>query len=195
MLPPNTMVVFTSDHGDMLGDQQWLRKRNPYEPSVRVPMLMRFPNGVHPGPPRVVDEPVQLADVMPTLLDAVGMRSPETVEGRSVLSILRDSGPWREYVHGECAEVPTTGSGMHYLTDGLRKYVWLPGQGVEHFFDLQSDPEEMVDLRADSRYHGEVETWRGRLVHTLRDRPEGFTDGHKLAILGGPTPWTIQDRL
>lgn len=91
--------------------------------------------------------------------------------------------------------MPTTDSGMHFLTDGRWKYVWLPGQGVEHLFDLQSDPEELVDLRADSRYRGEVETWRERLVHTLRGRPEGFTDGRKLAILGGPTQWVIQDRL
>ena len=188
VLPPNTVVAFASDHGEMLGDHQWLRKRNPYEPSARVPMLFRFPEGMGLPQAQVIDRPVELMDLMPTLLDAAGAPMPETVDGQSLLSIVRDpASSWREYVHGECEVVPTSNSGMQYLTDGKRKYVWLPGQGVEQFFDLEKDPRELVNLAGDPASADEVALWRSRLIEELQGRPEGFTDGRTLKRLDGPT--------
>ena len=65
----NTVVALTSDHGEMLGDHYLWRKTVPYEPSARIPLLLRAPRrfGIEPG--TVVQEPVGLEDVMPTLLD------------------------------------------------------------------------------------------------------------------------------
>jgi len=57
---------------------------------------------------------------------------------------------WRDYVHGECAQAPSSNSGMQYLTDGKRKYIWLPGQHRELFFDLENDPREMRHLADDA---------------------------------------------
>ena len=187
-LPHNTIIVFLSDHGDMLGDHQWLRKRSGYEPSARVPMLMNFPGSMGLQQGRVMEEPVQLMDVMPTLLEAAGAEIPEGVEGRSVLSLLRGESDWREYAQGECAEVPTLDSGTQYLTDGRRKYIWYPGRGEEQFFDLENDPHEMVDLAGDAAWEDEISLWRERLVRELEGRPEGFVRDGKLVELEGTTP-------
>ncbi len=185
----NTIVLFLSDHGDMIGDHQWLRKRNAFEGSARVPFLMRLPDSMGGMKGQVRSEVVELMDIMPTLLETAGVDIPDRVDGRSVLPLLRGAVPeWREYLHGECAIVPTAGSGMQYLTDGHRKYIWYPGTGEEHYFDLDSDPCEMHNLVGSAGHGGEIACWRKRLVAELKGRPEGFTDGATLKTLGGPTP-------
>jgi choline-sulfatase len=187
--PPNTVVVFTADHGEMAGDHQWLRKRNAWEPSARIPFLVRFPAGAGVRPGQVRSEPVELMDVMPTLLDAAGASVPGTVDGASLMPLLRDEPvAWREFVHGECSSVPTLHSGMQYVTDGRRKYVWLPGRGEEFYFDLETDPQELHNLAADSGRSEEIVCWRDRLVRVLDVRPEGFVTGTSLRRLDGPTP-------
>ena len=190
-LPPNTLIVFCSDHGEMLGDHQWLRKRTPFEPSARIPMLFysHHVHGFELQAQQVRDEPVELMDLMPTFLDVANIEIPDTVEGKSLLPMLRGEAPgWRDVVHGECSAVPTADSGMQYLTDGRRKYIWWPGVGVEQFFDLERDPNEMHDLAQQAGREDEIAPWRQRLVRELDGRPEGFVRNGALVTLGGPTP-------
>ena len=187
-IPRNTIVVFTSDHGEMLGDHQWTRKRNAYEASAHIPLLMRFPAGLGIRPGQACDQPVELMDLMPTLLETAGVPVPESVEGRSVLPLVRgEPAEWRAYLHGECSDVATMNSGMQYLTDGRRKYIWFPGQGREQYFDLEADPREMRDLAASPDRAAEIAIWRERLVRELEGRPEGFVESGRLAKLSGPT--------
>lgn len=188
-LPANTVVVFTSDHGEMLGDHQWIRKRTPYEPSARIPLLLNLPASFGIAGGQTLAQPVELMDLMPTLLEAAGVPIPPTVEGTSLLGLLRGTAPaWREYLHGECSQIPTLNSGMHYLTDGRCKYVWFPGAAQEQFFDLEADPQERHDLAGVPARAAELALWRARLVETLTGRPEGFVSDGRLARLPGPTP-------
>ena len=191
IIPDNTIVLFLSDHGDMLGDHHRNRKTAAYEGSARIPLLMKFPKGMDVPQSRVIDAPVELMDVMPTLLDAVDVPLPETVEGRSLLPLLRGEGGWREYVHGETARItqapPDRPTGMQYLTDGKRKYIWFPAWGKEQLFDLEQDPQEMTDLSRDPGRAEEIALWRSRLAAELAGRPEGFSDGKTLHTLDGPT--------
>ena len=188
-LPANTVVLFLSDHGEMLGDHQWIRKRNAFEGSARIPFMLRMP----PGPRwqatrgQVRNELVELMDVMPTLLDIAGVDVPDGVEGTSLLPlILGDRSSWRPFLHGECAIVPTLDSGMQYLTDGRRKYIWYPGTGSQHYFDVDNDPREMEDLSASPEHRADIEEWRARLALELDGRPEGFVEDGKLRVTGGP---------
>lgn len=87
-LDENTIVVFTSDHGDMLGSHNQQRKQRPYEESARVPMLMRLPKTLGIAPARV-NGTINTEDVMPTLLSLCGVAIPKTVEGFDFSAYLR----------------------------------------------------------------------------------------------------------
>ncbi len=178
----NTVVMLTSDHGEMLGDHYLWRKSVPYEPSARIPFLVRAPErfGVRVG--AVVDRPVGLEDVMPTCLDFAGVAVPGGVDGRSLLPLLRgEETPWREYLHIEHAPL------HHTLTDGNEKYIWFVADGREQFFHLPENPDERFDVAKHPRDAARVELWRKRLVAELKGRPEGFSDGERL-IPGRPYP-------
>lgn len=169
----NTVVTFTSDHGEMLGDHYKFRKSLPYEGSARVPLLFSGPGIVG----RQVDEhPVCLEDIMPTMLDLAGVAIPASVDGKSLAPMLRGEkgGAWREYLHGEHAGRP------HYLTDGRLKYIWDPADGNEQLFNLADDPNELIDLSRSEDWAAETQKWRGRLVERLKDRLEGFVKEGRL---------------
>jgi arylsulfatase len=177
-------VLFTADHGELLGDHHLHRKTVPYEGSARIPFLLRAPRSAGLARGSVCEEPVELMDVMPTLLDIAGAPIPSTVEGRSCLPLARgERVPWREYLHGE--HTYQGNQSVQYLTDGRKKYVWFSGDGTEQYFDLVADPQELHDLAREERCRDEVAMWRARLVEALAGREEGFTDG-KALVPGRP---------
>ena len=133
-----TVVLFTSDHGEMLGDHHLFRKTYAYEGSARVPMIVSLPEE-RQG--RVRREPAALEDVYPTLLEAAGAPIPDRTEGLSLLPLCRGEAPaWREFVHGEHAACYSADEAMQYLTDGREKYVWFTQSGREQLFDLVRRP-------------------------------------------------------
>ena len=180
----NTYVIFTSDHGEMLGDHYLFRKCYAYDGSARVPFLMSGP-GVAAG--TVCDIPVCHQDIMPTVLSLAGCEIPASVEGGDLTSILhgRADGIGRSFVHGEHATCYSYEQANHYLTDGKVKYIWFPHDGSEQFFDLVADPHELRDLAGAPENAETLSLWRKRLIEQLRGRPEGFTDGQTL-IPGRP---------
>jgi arylsulfatase A-like enzyme len=188
-LKQNTVIVYTADHGEMLGDHHRFRKTYAYEGSARVPFLVHAPPSM--GLPRhvVCDAPVGLQDVLPTLLDVAGVPIPEDVTGRSVLPLVRGQSAveagWRDALHGEHAAHYEPDDAMHYLVDGQHKYLWYSQTGQEQLFDLDHDPQELHDLARTADAEERLRPWRHRLIAVLRGRPEGFTDGDRL-IPGRP---------
>jgi arylsulfatase len=186
----NTLILFTSDHGEMLGDHHLFGKCEPFEGSANIPFLLRPPGpfrhlpGDGPTGP-VVDQPVGLQDVMPTLLDAAGVDIPDSCTGRSVLPLvggdIEGTGGWREALHGEHSGYRAYEEGYHYLVDERCKYVWYSQTGRELLFDLQEDPHELHDRSGES----DLTPWRARLVRQLAQRPEGFVEEDRL-IAGRP---------
>ncbi len=153
---------------------------------------MQFPATMNIAAKKTCELPVELMDIMPTLLEAAGVAVPASVEGLSLMDALRDEPvTWREYLHGECSNMGGQGTGMHYLTDGRCKYIWLPGWKVEQFFDLEADPHEQVNLAGDPAWQDTLAMWRQRLIGELIGRPEAFTDGQRLLPLAGATPSTV----
>ena len=176
----DTVIMLTSDHGEMLGDHCMWSKGVAYEPSARVPFLVAGPKDLGIEPQTVVDQAATHADIMPTLLDIAGIDVPDSVDGRSLLPSLRgDATPVRECLHIEHAPH------FHALTDGREKYIWHPSSGREQLFNLDTDPTECHDLGGDPAYTGRVAHWRQRLVARLADRPEGFVENGAL-IAGRP---------
>ena len=101
----NTIIIFSSDHGEMLGDHYLFRKCEPFEGSARVPFVIAGGGDLGFRSGQVVDSPVCLEDLMPTCLDLAGVDVPDTVDGESLVPVLRGEtdAPRRAYLHGEHA--------------------------------------------------------------------------------------------
>ena len=182
----NTLILFTSDHGDMMGDHHMHRKTYAYEGSARIPFAARYPAGLD-LPSGTFEQVVGLQDVMPTLLEAAGAPIPDSMTGRSVFAAARGE-PWREFLHGEHSPCYDVGQAMQFLTDGREKYIWFPATGQEQFFDLADDPQELHDLASDPDRADRVAPWRQRLIELLGARGDGFSDGEELLLR--PEGWS-----
>ena len=172
----NTFILFTSDHGDMMGDHFHWRKTYAYEGSARVPFLVQYPEHWNLPRGRVLEQVVEMQDIMPTFLDAAGADIPDSVDGDSVLKLCRgDQGGWREYVQGEHTSCYGREHGMQYLTDGREKYIWFHHTGEQQFFNLEQDPCECRDLADDPAAQDRIRLWRSRLaeINQARGDPRG----------------------
>ncbi|WP_114578735.1 arylsulfatase [Saliphagus sp. LR7] len=186
----DTFVVFCSDHGEMLGDHHMWRKTYAYEGSARVPFILKFPATMDLPRQQLINRPVGLEDIMPTLLSVAGVEIPKTVEGRNLLELVRepDREDWREWYHGEhAAGSYDPENGTQYLIDGTMKYVWNPVTDRELLFDLDDDPGEETDLTTSSAHAEDLERGRTAMVEVLSGRPEGFVeDGELVPTASGP---------
>ncbi len=194
MRHPNTYVIFTSDHGDLMGDHYMYQKARPYEGAAHIPFMIMGP-GIRDS--QQIDSPIIWEDIMPTILDLAGLPIPSSVDGRSMKKLLTEGSDssWRTYMHGEsvhnfmgCAKTRPVSSrinlfyedGTHYLTDGKTKYIWHVTTGTEQLFDLTKDWKELHDLSKDLSYIQELNLWRSRMVQELAGREEGFSNGETL---------------
>lgn len=182
----NTIIIFTSDHGDMLGDHNLWRKTYAYEGSAHIPFIIRLPKELRKNIKKEVFEPVTLYDIMPTILDLCSLEIPDTVDGMSLKGLMQGKNDgFREYLHGEHCECYSYEQDMHFLTDGRYKYIWFPQLGKEQFFDLQKDPGELMDMSGSVEYKDEIELWRMRLVKELEPRKTNLTSNGELVCTRG----------
>ena len=167
----NTLILFTADHGDILGDNLLFRKTFPVEGSVRVPMIIRWPAelGLPARRGQVRPELVELRDVLPTCLDAAGLTKPSAVDGTSLLDALRGKA-WRQMLDLEHASCYQPKDGWVALVDDRYKYVYYTVTGQQQLFDLKNDPHEMRDLASDAASAPLVKEWRQRMVQHLQGR-------------------------
>lgn len=140
----NTIIVYVSDHGEMMGDHGLFLKEQFYEPSVRVPLIVRYP----PMFPRSTkcDALVELIDLMPTFLELAGADIPEVCLGRSLLSVLKGgSHEHREAVFSELGRTKMVRTERY-------KYTYMPGKGSLELYDLYADPQEVTNLLGCAEY-------------------------------------------
>jgi arylsulfatase len=118
---------------------------------------------------------VCIEDLMPTVLAMANVPCPEGVDGSNLLPLMQgERGLDREYLHIETA--PT----YHCLTNGKEKFIWFVKDGSEQFFDLEVDPNECCNLIDAEKRQEQIANWRVALIQVLKNRPEGFSDGHRL---------------
>lgn len=177
----DTLVIFASDHGDMMGDYGLFFKGHFFEGSGRVPMILRPPKSwADAMPAQRFDKPVSLMDILPTFLDAAGCEIPGHVDGVSLLPTAQGGDPVGDRIfHGE---IGGEAQRHHGLTDGHTKYMWFRAGGAEFLFDLDADPQEVRNLSGDE---ARVKPWRQRLVGILEAREDGAVKNGALA----PTPF------
>jgi N-acetylglucosamine-6-sulfatase len=184
----NTVLVFASDNGFMLGEHGAIDKRCMYEESIRVPMLVRYPALV--PAPRVVDEMVLNVDLAPSLLDICGAPPLGSVHGRSWKSLVRgDARNWRSswyYEYNYEKEFPYTPN-----VRGVRTAEWKymhsptapgkPDAGTAELYNLKADPQETRNLIDDPASKPKLDELRSELARlqqatgALPDRMPGDT--------------------
>jgi arylsulfatase A-like enzyme len=184
-----TLVIFTSDHGEQLGDHYLLGKMGYFDQSFRVPLVIAGPEFAATRG-RVVDAPVEAVDVMPTILDWLGGEAPDAVDGHSLLPFLRGETPpdWRDALHyeydfrnvgGNDAE-GALGVGMDEASllavqDGAFKYVHFTAL-PPLLFDLTRDPEQLVNQAENPEYADVVRRYAQKaLSWRMRHTDRGLT--------------------
>jgi uncharacterized sulfatase len=143
-LSENTLVVFTADHGDYLGNNWAFFKYGAfYDSLARVPFIVRWPGRIPAGGERRCL--VSLLDLAPTFLDAAGVEPPTPVDGRSLLPLLGEARPaWREELLLEARSVRA-------LITGQWRYMrWA--DGFEELYDRQQDPHDLYNLARQPAY-------------------------------------------
>jgi arylsulfatase A-like enzyme len=178
----DTIILFTADHGDMLGDHGLYAKRLFYEGSARVPLILMGAAGDQRVPAGTVDDRlVGLADVMPTLLELTGVPLPPTVVGQSMLGESR-----RQFLYGDCLDDHAATRMLH---DGRHKLIWYPAGNRVQLFDLAADPHELRDVAAEPASAAVRATLTARLADAAwgRDVAQGWVrDGALVGYDPGP---------
>ncbi|HHZ90247.1 TPA: choline-sulfatase [Candidatus Poribacteria bacterium] len=146
-LRENTIVIFVSDHGDMLAEKNMVQKRSFYEFSSRVPMIMSFPDGWAAG--TQCAQPVSLIDLVPTILQLVGIDQHRPLDGSSLLPCIEGQGTDRVIF----SESHTNGiyEPCFMIRKGQYKYIYIRNEASQ-LFNLDSDPGEWSNLSGHPDY-------------------------------------------
>ncbi len=189
----NTVLVFTSDHGDCLGDHGLIQKWAPYDVVTRVPLVVCAPGRFDGG--RVVDEMVQFFDLGPTILEWAGVTPDPTFEARSINSALKGAAfAGREHVFCEQGgDVNLTGTSfLTMVRSKTHKMVRFQGMERGQLFDLERDPDEREDLWGDPGY-AQVRSELGDVLTNWHIDSAVATKNARRRIVSPGGPDSIQD--
>ncbi|MBE9603410.1 alkaline phosphatase family protein [Acetobacteraceae bacterium H6797] len=196
-----TMVIFTSDHGEQLGDHHLLGKIGYFDESFRIPLIVKDPTAPASLRGRVATDFTESVDVMPTILDWLGGEVPRACDGRSVVPLVHGDKPadWRDALHYEYdfrdvhyskpesdLGLPMDEASLMVIQDEKFKYVHFAAL-PPLFFDLTKDPDQYNNLAEDPAYADKVReyaqkalSWRMKhaektLTH-FRSTPQGLEE-------------------
>lgn len=157
----NTLIILTSDHGELLGDYGCVGKRTMLDPSVRVPMLVRWPKNFKAGVR--CDTPVSLLDIWPTLLSAAGIAID--AYGSDLAEIAEGSEPTRSVI----SQFQQKHLGLYMLATRELKYVYSTYDRKEWLFDISCEAMNLDgrDVTADPNFFQGLEKMRSQLIQTL----------------------------
>ncbi len=147
-LMENSVIVFTADHGENLGEHHFITHGHPYEKSLHVPLLVHFPDNKAAG--TRIDVLVETTDIMPTLMDLMGIPIPGNLDGSSLMPLLTESG--EPYEHGRsylaaCGRCDDNGDRSWSVFDGKYRFT----RGVDWMeepvlYDIFLDPMESENI-------------------------------------------------
>lgn len=167
----STLIVFMGDNGFLFGEHGLIDKRNAYEESMRVPLVMRCPELFKGG--SKVAQVVANIDIAPTLLETAGLQPPGHLQGRSFLPLARGQEiPWRDvflyeyYWERNFPQTPT----IHALRGDQFKYIRYQGiWDTDELYDIQADPHETRNLIQETAHAGTVKQMNRQLFQLLKE--------------------------
>lgn len=191
-----TLVIYMGDNGFMFGEHGLIDKRVAYETSIRVPMLMQCPELFKGG--TVLDKVVANIDVGPTVMEAMGLKTPAHMDGKSFLQLAQGRDiPWREYFlyvyywEKNFPQSPTVFS----LRGDRYKYITYYGLwDADELYDLQADPAESKNLLYDGKHQEIAKSMENRLYQMMDElggmdiplnQPRGSSQNKRLEPRGG----------
>lgn len=167
-----TLILYCSDHGELLGDHHSGAKSFFHEGAAHVPFALRLPASWG-DTPNTISSPVTHADILPTLAAAAGGGAPAECDGQNLLAVLRGETPGRTFL-----EAAHPGGACCALTDGRWKYFYYPEGGQEQLFDLETDPHEITDLAGQSQHEAKRLELRAELTERhIKRNSDAVADG------------------
>ena len=165
-LAENTIVVFTSDHGYLLGEHHKFQKQHLFEEATRVPFIVSVPwmNKQHGKGTKHITE---LIDLYPTLADLSGLKAPKNLHGASMVPLLENpsSDDWKK----DLAFTISRSGGESIRTHNWRFTHWGFGASGMELYDLRNDPSEFTNLARDSDYSTTLKKLKKKLESKRRD--------------------------
>ena len=166
----DTLVIFASDHGEMLGSHGQWHKMMPYEENLRVPLLMRYPKAIQPGLRSTALS--SLIDIPATILSILGEEIPGEYESRDLSAAFADGSEFQQDAYRFSEHQPLgdwhNATDFRLVVDERYKYVWN-NDDVNQLFDLQNDPFELVNLHDDPDTAEQLTRLRDRLHRWVVD--------------------------
>ncbi len=162
------IIIYTSDHGEMLGQHGIWEKQKFYEASARVPLIIRWPRGFGEG--KQLEENVNLCDLFATICDLCDISTPDGLDSRSLGPLLRGaSSDWDNETVSQFGR-----TNLMIKRDAL-KYQYYGSEMPEVLFDLERDPDELVNFIDDPTYASALSDLRRRRAE-LGHGPDAVSD-------------------
>jgi N-acetylglucosamine-6-sulfatase len=206
----DTLVIYMGDNGFMFGEHGLIDKRVAYETSIRVPMLVQCPSLIEGG--TVVDEMIANIDVGPTVMEAMGLRKPDHMDGESFLPLVKGgSVPWREeflYVYYWEKNFPQTPTTFAIRTPRFKYITYYGLWDADELYDLETDPGESRNLLGDPAHAKTAKRLENRLYRMMGEmggmeiplnQPSGGINNKRLRDRGGdaaadfPAPMVVDE--
>ena len=193
-LTTNTIVVFTSDHGETMGSHgnKPAQKQVPWDESARVPFLLRFPAG-QGGQGLAVKTPVTTPDILPTLLGLAKVSVPSSVDGEDLSAVVRNPSALTDRAALYMGVAPFANLGAEaqdnsreYRAIRTSRYTYVRDlKGTWLMYDDEKDPYQMNNLAGKPEYAALQKELDGKLQAELKKRGDEFRDGQYYIDLWG----------
>jgi arylsulfatase A-like enzyme len=187
----NTIVIYSSDQGFYIGDHGWYDKRWMYDESLKMPFVIKWPGTIKPGS-RDSTHMIQNLDYAETFLEIAGAEIPADMQGKSLVPLLKgeQTGPWRKSIYYHYYEYPSVHMvprhyGVRTETHKLMRFYQFDEW---EFYDLEKDPDELMNQYNNPAYAGKITGLKQELVR-LR---ELYDDDSDVAVK--PKSWQLEMR-
>ena len=174
----NTIIVFMGDNGLLNGEHGMVDKRTMHEPSIRIPLVVRYPGLTGANNPRRITQMVLTEDMAPSLLELCGAAVPARLHGRSWKKLVQAGDPtWRKsflYHYNYEKQFPYTPNIRGVRTDDFKYSHYPHGDGMPdrhlaELYDLKNDPQERRNLVADPKYASKVKEMQAELNRVMAE--------------------------